>query len=176
MDDIFEYVKEEKEEVLCKYGNVEARLKEKGRGQYLLPGTLSGLFLCIAAALFEGFEISRLTLLVTRGVGAAGGVIIASSLLFYAMFVRQARRAGGNFLYITNKNVVWCDKGRYAKMPLSDISDVRVDKVERLSSIPFDMSELEGECLVLFYRGSDMRIPYIDNPADAKDKIKALIG
>ena len=176
MDDIFEYVKEEKEEVLCKYGNVEARLRAQGKRQYLLPGTLSGLFLCIAAALFEGFEICRLTLLVTRGVGAAGGVIIASSLLLYAMFVRQARRAGGNFLYITNKNVIWCDKGRYAKMPLSDITGVRVEKVERLSCIPFDMSELEGERLVLFYRGADMKIPYIENPADAKDKIKALIG
>ncbi len=176
MKDIFDFVKEEQEEVLYKYGNTEAKLKDCGLKQFFLPGTLAGLFLCVASTIFIQFASNDLTLGVARATSALGGMIIASSMLFYAMFLRQARRAHGNFLYITSKNAIWWERGRYAKMPLAEITDARVGKGERLGAVPFDMSMLEGECLILFYRGADMKIPFIENPEDAARKIKSLVG
>ncbi len=176
MDDIYSYVKEEDERTLYEYSSTERKLRENGARQFLLPGTAVGLFLCVASALFINFSEDALALAVTRGVGSLGGMIFAASLLFYTMFWRQARRAHGVSLYITNKNVILCERGSYAKMPLKDISDARVEAGQRLLALPFDMTALEGVYLVLFYRDADMKIPYIEHAEDAASKIKALVG
>ena len=60
-------------------------------------------------------------------------------------------------------------------MPLSDITDARVEAGQRLFALPFDMSALEGKYLVIFYRGADMKIPYIRDCERAAEAIKSLV-
>ncbi len=176
MDDLFEYVKEDKEVELYRFGNTEKKLSRHALRQFLVPGTAAGLFLCVAGAVFMEYSNNSLTLALSQAANALGGVIFASSLLLYAMFLRQARAARGCYLHITNKNIIWCERGRYAKIPLSEVSDVRSERGERFARLPFDLSELEGERIVLSWRGSDMKIPYIENASGASDKIKSLLG
>ncbi len=174
MNDLFRFVKEEKEQVLYKFTSTEKKLSTHAQRQFLFPGTASGLFLCIISAFCINFSKDTLSLIITRSAGALGGVIIASSLVFYAMFKRQAKKASGTELYITDKNVIWCENESYAKIPLAEISDAYIKQNSRLSRIPFDLSELEGKSLILFYRGAEQKIHFIDDCDKAAEAIKRL--
>lgn len=171
MNDLFRYVKEEREEVLYRYSNTAKKLRDDGARQFLLPGSAAGVFLIILGSILSKLFKIKIVVTLTYALSFLGAILAVSSTVLFAMFVRMSRQASGTTLYITNKNVVWCEGGRYAKLPLADITDAKTARAHRFERIPFDMSALEHEYLVLFYRGGDMKIPFVEHPDDAAKKI-----
>ena len=176
MNDLFSFVKEEREEVLSKFSNTAKKLKEDGVRQFLIPGSAGGVFLIILGSVLSKLFSIKIVVTLTLALCFLGAMLLLSSTVLFAMFVRMSRQASGTTLYITNKNVVWCECGRYAKLPLSDITDASTARAHRFERIPFDLSALEHEYLVISYRGGEMKIPFVEYPEEAAKKIKALLG
>lgn len=176
MNDLFNYVREEREEVLYQYSNTAKKLKNDGVRQFLVPGSAAGVFLVILGAILAKLFTIKIVVTLCYALCFLGAMLLLSATVLFAMFVRMSRQASGTTLYVTNKNVVWCESGRYAKLPLSDVADAKTARSHRFERIPFDMSALEHEYLVLVYRGGDMNIPFVEYPKEAAKKIKALLG
>ncbi|MEE1356435.1 MAG: hypothetical protein UHG68_02605 [Clostridia bacterium] len=174
MRDIFSFVKQEDECVLYSYTNTAKRLKKEGAAQFLLPGSAAGLFLVLLGILLPHLFSASTGSVFFGALSFFGGMILFSSLIIYAMFLRSARQAEGYSLYITTQNLILCESGRYARMPLCDIESARVERASVFKALPFDMSALEREYIVIFYRGADMKIPFIDGAEHASKKITEL--
>ncbi len=174
--DIYSYVRDTDEKLLYQYENCAKSLRREGVRQFFIPAGAAGTFL-----IFLGILLTRLF---SSGAGGKlapvlcflGMLLACTAVLFLAMFLRRARQAEGTRLYISNKNVIFVDHGTYAKMPLCDISSACLQKPARLSRLPFDLSSLEGEYLVLEYRGAPMKIPFVENAEHAAEKINELVG
>ena len=160
------FVLKDGERVCYAYQSTAKRLRDDGARQFFLPAAAAGIFLILAGSVCYG--------LFGRWAGVLaflGMMLCATGVIFYAMFLRMARRAQSCALYLTERAVIVIRDGTYARLPLSDISEASAKKEERLSRLPFDISQLEIEFIVLSYRGDEMRIPYIENAPDAAKRI-----
>ena len=176
MDELFKYVKEKDEIILATFHNNAKRLKEEGGRHFLIPGSAGGIFLVLLGILCHAMFENEAVKAVSRCVSFLGVLLLFSSIVLFAMFTRAARQAKGTALHVTSENVIWIESGRYAKLALTDISSARTERSGRYHALFFDLSSLEAEYLVLEYKGADMKIPYLDDPASAKDKINSLVG
>ena len=176
MDDLFKYVTEEDEVLLHSFKNNSKMLKDEGTRQYLIPGSAGGIFLILIGLLCHAMFSDGTVKVVCKCVSFLGVLLLFSSIVFFAVFLRASRAAQATELHVTSRNIIWIESGRYAKLPLSDITGARTERSGRYSALFFDLSALEAEYLVLEYRGADMKIPYVEDPGTAKDKINALLG
>ena len=173
---LFSFVREEDERLLYQYSNTAKRLRSDGVRQFFIPAGCGGVFLILIG--------SVMTRLFSSGAGGKlapvlvflGMLLISAAVIFYAIFLRRAKDAEGCALYITQKNVIYVAHGTYAKLPVPDITGVSVSRAERLSALPFDISALEVNYIILIYRGGEMKIPYIENYEQAAQKIAAVCG
>lgn len=173
-EDLFSCIREEDERLVREYSSTAHSLKRAGARSFFAPAFSGGMFLILLGIISGGMLFKN-----SRASGVViffGMVLCASSLLFLGLFWRRARAAEGTALYITTRRVVYISKGSYAAFALGEISSAYTETVERLSRIPFDISALEGEYLVLCVRGGEQRLPFIKDAADARDKILELVG
>ncbi len=173
-EDLFRYVRESDERMICEYTSTERTLRREGVFGFFLPALGGGLFLVFfgiaAPALFSGSERFA------RPLAFLGLVLCAAGSLFYALFLRRARMAAATALYITDRRVVYITGGSYAVFELCEITGAYTERARRMSRVPFDMASLEGEYLVLCVGGSETRLPFIERAEDAAAKILSLVG
>lgn len=164
--ELLKIVLDRDERVLFSYDNTAKKLRSEGAVQFFLPAAAAGIFLILVGSVCWG--------LIGKWAGVLaflGMMLCASGLIFYAMFLKMAGRAESCALYITSNAVITMRDGTYAKLPLAFIEEASTKKEERLDSLPFDISSLEVEFIILEYKGDVMRIPYIENAPDAAKRI-----
>lgn len=172
--DLFSCIREEDERIIREYQNTAKSLRKAGAVGFFLPALGGGMFLILLGILSGGilFENSR----ASGAVIFLGMLLCASATLFYSMFLRRAKAADHTALYITSKRVVYVSHGSYAAFSLSEIEGAFTEPVSKLSRLPFDISALEGEYLVLCVRGGEHRLRFVENAEDAASKILSLLG
>ncbi len=172
--DLFSCIREKDERILHEYKSTSDELKKTGAAGFFLPAMAGGMFFILLGILSGGILFSE-----SRISGAViffGMLLCACATLLYAMFLRRARSAEGTALYITTVRVIYISGGSYAAFAISEIESARIERPARLGRVPFDISALEGEYLVLSLRGGEQRLPFIENAEDAKEKILGLLG
>lgn len=172
--DLFRCIREEEERVICEYPSTARMLRREGAVGFFLPALGGGLFLAFVGILAHAMLSDG------RGYALAlaflGLMLCATATLLYAVFLRRARLAEGTALYITDRRVVYITGGSYAAFALSEITDAYTERAERMSRVPFDLSVLEGEYLVLCVDGGAHRLPFIEGAEDAAAKILSQLG
>ena len=172
--DLFSCIKEEDERIIYEYKSTARSLKMTGAVGFFLPAMGGGMFLILLGILSGGvlFKNSR-----SSGVVIFLGMLLcASATLLYSMFLRRAKAAENTALYVTSRRVVYISHGSYAAFFLSEIEGAYTEPVSKLSRVPFDISALEGEYLVLRVRGGEHRLRFVENADDATSKILSLVG
>ena len=172
-EDLFSFVRDEGEMVIAEYSNTAKRLRREGVRGFFLPAMSGGLFLILVGLLSQKLFPENM---LTGALVFLGMLLSASAVIFYAIFERRARTAESARLYITTRRAVYISEGSYACFELCDVNGAYTKKGERLSRLPFDISQLEGEYLVLFCRGGETKLPYIEDAAGAAEKILGIIG
>ena len=173
-EDLYSFVRRESERVLYVHHGTDKKLKRDGCYGFFIPATSGGAFLCLVGTLARMMSDTLRT--AGGAVAFLGLLFIASGMIFYAMFLRRARQARSTALYITTEAVVYISGGSYMRLELSDITSVSCRSPERLARVPFDMSSLEGEVLVLTYKGSETLLYYVDEVDLAQRRISGMLS
>ena len=164
---LLSFVLERGERVLYSYDSTAKRLRRDGARQFFLPAAAAGIFLILVGSVCFSLLGKWAGVLAFLGM-----MLCATGLIFYAMFMRMARRAESCSLHVTDRAVITIREGTYARLPLCFISDAQVKREQRLAALPFDISMLEVEFIILEYKGEEMKIPYIENAPDAAKRIR----
>ena len=171
--DLYQYISRGEERVVCRFASSAKKLKKEALSSYLVPATGGGVFLCLVALVSYGiFSMGR----VACGVLCFFGMmLVATGVLFYAIFLRRARAADGAELILTTEGIVYIARGVRIRVEYADIDRVSLRAPARLSRLPFDLSSLEGEVIELSGVGEVTELYFIEDAAGAVERISRML-
>ena len=79
MNDLFNYVREEREEVLYQYSNTAKKLKNDGVRQFLVPGSAAGVFLVILGAILAKLFTIKIVVTLCYALCFLGAMLLLSA-------------------------------------------------------------------------------------------------
>lgn len=172
-NDIFRYVREDRERVLATYTDTSADIRHAGLFDFFVPSTLAGVFLCLLSLVMWGvFSFSPSA---CGALAALGMMLLATGVVFLCIFRRRASLAAGVELYITTRSLVYISAGEYMRLPLCEISSVSLESECERRVAPFDMLSCEGARIRVVYRDSVVYLPYVRDAGSAVLVASALL-